>query len=484
MRNNNCTLLNYSVKFNHITTHGQRKVLLMKKHITFKILLPLTIIFLLTLIVNLTTTSALQDVRATLQTMSESAGSMSSEEVAQTANDTVDTISTTLSTNGLVSSAQLIMVIVSIFIAYLCVTKPLKVIIGQLEKLTDKLENNQGDLGERIYTKKTDEIGKMVLGINLYMEKLQTIMKKIKSHSGSLDESSCNISAKVSDSNNDMNIVTQQADELRDEVQMFVNSLNEIISYMATLNTDSKSMSDAVVAGKEYSIGIRGRADHVRTLADNSKEESSKITMMLRKDLEDSVENSRSVDAIAQLTEEILSISSKTNLLALNASIEAARAGEAGKGFAVVADEIRELADNSRDTANRIQEISTIVMTSVKSLADASEKLLDFISNNVSEDYDEFVAAAEEYLKDADHVEEMMNEFETKSTFFTEATDEMDTKLKSVSQEALHENNNIKTLVETIDTLADNMTQIMDYTSVNDNVSDSLKSEISKFKAI
>ena len=56
--------------------------------------------------------------------------------------------------------------------------------------------------------------------------------------------------------------------------------------------------------------------------------------------LNQAIEESKSVDQVNSLTDDILSISAQTNLLALNASIEAARAGEAGKGFAVVADEI------------------------------------------------------------------------------------------------------------------------------------------------
>lgn len=57
-------------------------------------------------------------------------------------------------------------------------------------------------------------------------------------------------------------------------------------------------------------------------------------------------------------------------MLALNASIEAARAGEVGKGFAVVADEIRQLAYSSRETANKIQNINSLVISAVNELSD------------------------------------------------------------------------------------------------------------------
>ena len=65
----------------------------------------------------------------------------------------------------------------------------------------------------------------------------------------------------------------------------------------------------------------------------------------------------------------------QTNLLSLNASIEAARAGESGRGFAVVAEQIRKLAEDSAESATEIENIVRELMGNSKDSVEKMQEL-------------------------------------------------------------------------------------------------------------
>jgi methyl-accepting chemotaxis protein len=150
--------------------------------------------------------------------------------------------------------------------------------------------------------------------------------------------------------------------------------------------------------------------------------------------LEQSVKDSEKVKQINELTNVILDIASQTNLLALNASIEAARAGEAGRGFAVVAEEISTLADNSRETAGNIQNISNEVTTAVNSLADNAMQVLDFINKTVLADYDEYVGIGEKYEETAIYINEMLEGIDGQVQSLNSAMNEMSSSVENITR--------------------------------------------------
>lgn len=95
----------------------------------------------------------------------------------------------------------------------------------------------------------------------------------------------------------------------------------------------------------------------------------------ISKNIADDIMNSTgnllaSVTEIQKFAQAIQNISTKTNMLSLNASIEAARSGETGRGFAVVAEEMRKLANDTKESSTKILEVLNGLVGSVTKMND------------------------------------------------------------------------------------------------------------------
>lgn len=184
----------------------------------------------------------------------------------------------------------------------------------------------------------------------------------------------------------------------------------------------------------EQSGSIMDRAGKLHENSRRSAEESVALYQETREDLEKAITDSRQVNEIDTLTEEILSISSQTNLLALNASIEAARAGDAGKGFAVVAEEIRQLADNSRQAVDKIRKVTESVVRNVAFLSESSGKLLEFMNGKVMEDYKGMTELAEMYQKDAAFYSDISGELGASSQEMSASMEEINESIAAITE--------------------------------------------------
>lgn len=364
------------------------------------------------------------------------------------------------------------------------VTKPMTATNKKLGEIVSSIDKGQGNLTERIAVDGKDEIAQLGNGINTFIGTLQNIMQEITSDSDKLEDIVGNVLESVKKANENSCDVSSVMEELSATMQEISATVTTVDDNTGTVDNNTKDIADASDDLLKYTEDMKKRAEELSTMAQNNKDNTNSVMEGILVALNKAIDDSKSVQRVNELTDEILSISGQTNLLALNASIEAARAGEAGRGFAVVADEIRQLADSSRDTANNIQNINTMVVAAVKALVDSSNELVAYINETILPDYDSFVASGRQYDDDAAHINGVV-------THFHELTAEQKKLVNSISEAidgiatAIGESASaVTTAAMNTNDLVEDMSKVSDVMQENKQIADALKSEADRFTQV
>ena len=364
------------------------------------------------------------------------------------------------------------------------VVKPLRKQTSELTEIIDEIKGGHGDLTKRVTVKSMDEIGQSSIGINHFIETLQNIMSNIISNSNVLDGVVGNVASSVaasSDNANDISAIMEELSATMEEVSATANSVSE-----NTTAAEGKvqKMADQTKVMSQYAQDMKKRATELEHTATENMNNTNEMIGEITTEMNQALENSKSVEKVAQLTADILSISSQTNLLALNASIEAARAGEAGKGFAVVADEIRQLADSSRETANNIQTINEQVIEAVQGLVVSSEKIVGYINENILPDYRAFVQGGQQYNDDATHIDNTMAEYAGEAQDILATMMEMTEAIEGISRAVEESANGVTDAATNIDSLVQSMSTVNGQMEENSTVAKNLKEESATFACV
>ena len=239
------------------------------------------------------------------------------------------------------------------------------VIVSKMSKTMKRIDKGLGIMATGDLTvefdsrdlKRTDEIGSIAKATQHLRDSFLKVIGDIKSSvavvkkaSENVDQMSNQSSRTVEDISHAVEEIaigaSSQADETQtaaEQIENIGHLIQDVVGEVGVLSSTSEEMGNAENNAQNI------MADLVLT--------TSKTTEAVDQIENQTAATNESAKEIAQAVEIITSIAEQTNLLSLNASIEAARAGEVGRGFAVVASEIQKLADQSNQSAVKIQMI-------------------------------------------------------------------------------------------------------------------------------
>lgn len=311
----------------------------------------------------------------------------------------------------IISAAALLVTLLSVF---QFVIRPLGKTRNEISGIISDIDRREGDLTRRVPIFSNREIAEVGSGINVFMEKLQDIFKVITDNSQKMERLVNEVRDSVLTSNGSVSDLSAVTEELSAAMSEMSNSAAIINTNADAVKKEVDAMAAQTMDIRQYTTEMKGHADSMESAAHANMVSTEQKVNEILEVLEQSIEESKSVNQVNSLTNDILNIASQTNLLSLNASIEAARAGEAGRGFAVVASEISQLATASQSAANRIQSINSVVIHAVNNLVDNANGLVEYMNVSILPEFKNFVTGGSEYRSKANYIENVMCDFSTR----------------------------------------------------------------------
>ncbi len=287
----------------------------------------------------------------------------------------------------------------------------------QLKHLMDNVKNiiETGNVNEKIRVYANDETAQIITLFNSLVDMLLKMLNKMVGDADKLAGMADNLSSSTEEMNASVEEISatvqeiargaaEQADDtlkMNETAEELTEISENIVSQIKRANISAIKAKNASIKGRETSNDTKEAMDLIYSGSNESQERIEQLK-----------NRSEEIDEIIDV---IKNITNQTDLLALNASIEAARVGEYGAGFAVVAEEIRNLANNSQESTEKISRLIADIKADVEQVVDSMNKVSQYVEDgkkNVDMSKENFVEIERNVTITEDMIKEVTESIE------------------------------------------------------------------------
>ena len=359
-------------------------------------------------------------------------------------------------------------------------------IAGPLEQSVTLLHAvADGDLTQDLppeLTERRDEIGEVMEALGKMTTSLRGVLAEVQKEAEASAQMVAEVQklvAELNDGTQDMSAATEEMAAGMEETAASTTNLQHLSD---TISASIKNEAAEAKKSEDYTKEVSTRAQNLKAKMDEAQKKASGVYHSTKGSVEQAIEAVKVVANITSLTQDITDIAEQTNLLALNAAIEAARAGEHGRGFSVVADEVRKLAEQSQQTAEKIQSLTGKVTGSVDDLSHAANGLLSFMEENVSKDYALINDTAVQYQADAEYLQQFSSKSNAASQSIAGDVQTMNNAMGEIAKATHEEAQGNTTVAEKVTQVANKANEILQHVNASQKGTDNLKAQVAKFK--
>lgn len=388
----------------------------------------------------------------------------------------------------------LFVVILALGLNYFIISRSIK---KPLQKTIDMLKDiaqGEGNLTARIDIENQDEIGEFASWFNIFIVKLQDIIKHLTQNAKNLGESSGHLTEyagemiknmeELSSSSKEVSTATEQITEninsmaiSSEEMSMNISSVSDAAEdIVKNMNIVTDSTSDMNESIKSIGAHIQDGQQVSAEAMDLSKSATTNMNLL-----------GAAAREIGQVTGAIKRISVQTNLLALNASIEASTAGESGRGFSVVAEKIKQFASQSTKSAENIAEKINDVQQKTQNAVSVIENVTKIIEK-INQSYTSISLTIEKQIQTTSDLSIQINEINNGTNTIASSIAESAIGVNEMSKhsgEAANKINNFTEIIASVRNAAETSDQCANKVQASaselDSISVKLNEIVSKF---